>query len=758
MNMARPIHVLLVEDSPTDVLLAQDALEGGRTKFQVENVPSLAQAMDLLHARAFDVALLDLGLPDSQGLDTLRRICDVNSDLPVVVMTGNDDEELSVQAVHEGAQDYLVKGQVQNDLLVRTIRHAIERSGLRADLRRRDAEWRTISQAGILGVYQWTMDGAFTQANDTFLKWVGYSEDDLACGKVRWADMTPPEYRGLVEKSIQEVRATGKWTPYEKEFTRKDGSRIQIMVGGMLFEGSKELGVGFAIDLTEKKKADETTATLRAIIEGSDDAIIGTTLDGIVLAWNPGAARLYGYEAPEIMGRHISVVCPPDLADEMRGTMDQVKAGNRVPQFETTRRRKDGKRIDVAVSLSPVRDGQGRIVAVSKIAHDITEKRRLEEQFRQAQKMEAVGRLAGGVAHDFNNLLTIISGYSEIVEKKLPAGDPVRELVREIRKAGERAAGLTRQLLSFSRKTVLQPGVLDLNVVLADSLKMLGRLVGEDVEVATVLASSLGRVKIDPGQFDQAIVNLAVNARDAMPQGGKLTFETMNIDLDANFCRMNPGSTPGLHVMLAVSDTGSGMSEETRARIFEPFFTTKEPGKGTGLGLAMVYGFIQQSGGHIAVSSELNHGTTFKLYFPQVREAVRESKSHPGLRLMPNGAETILLVEDEDGVRALARHVLQMSGYMILEARDGGEALRLAQRHPGPIHLLLTDVVMPGIGGRLVSERLAALKPGVKTLFMSGYTDDAVVRHGILETETHFLQKPYTPAALAQKVREVLDG
>jgi CheY-like chemotaxis protein len=330
--------------------------------------------------------------------------------------------------------------------------------------------------------------------------------------------------------------------------------------------------------------------------------------------------------------------------------------------------------------------------------------------------------------------------------------------VSEIGKAGERAAGLTRQLLAFSRKTVLQPRVLDLNGVITDSFKMLRRLVGEDVEVNKVLSPSLGRVKIDPGLFDQAIVNLAVNARDAMPQGGKLTFATATIELDPSYCLTNPTVTPGSYVMVAVSDNGTGMTEETKARIFEPFFTTKEPDKGTGLGLAMVYGFIKQSGGHIAVYSELNRGTTFKLYFPVVQEAVRARPSEPGLQLMPHGTETILLVEDEDGVRALARHVLKMCGYTVLEASDGGEALRVAERHQGQIHLLLTDVVMPGMSGRLVAERMAAFKPGIKIVFMSGYTEDAVVRHGVLEEETHFIQKPYSPAAVAQKVRAVLDG
>ncbi len=452
------------------------------------------------------------------------------------------------------------------------------------------------------------------------------------------------------------------------------------------------------------------------------------------------------------------ILYPPDKVSEYDRIMERVRRGESIRSVQTKRRRKDGQLIDVLISVAPLISAKDHIDGASVIAHDLTETLHLQEQFRQAQKMEAVGRLAGGVAHDFNNLLTIISGYSEIVVGKLSIGDPTRELVSEIGKAGERAAGLTQQLLAFSRKTVLQPSVLDLNLIITDCVKMLRRLVGEDVELNASFSPSLGRAKIDPGLFDQALINLAVNARDAMAAGGKLTFETANIELDASYCLTHPSATPGRYVMVAVNDNGTGMSDEIKARMFEPFFTTKEPGKGTGLGLAMVYGFIKQSGGYIAVYSELNVGTTFKLYFPEVQEAVRTSKSHPNLKVMPHGTETILLVEDEDGVRALARHVLQTCGYTVLEASRGEEALRVAERYQGPIHLLLTDVVMPGMSGRLVAERMGALKPGIKTVFASGYTDDAVVRHGVLEAETHFLQKPYTTAAMTQKVRAALDS
>jgi nitrogen-specific signal transduction histidine kinase len=388
---------------------------------------------------------------------------------------------------------------------------------------------------------------------------------------------------------------------------------------------------------------------------------------------------------------------------------------------------------------------------------DITERKQLEEQFRHAQKMEAVGRLAGGVAHDFNNLLTVINGYGELVLGTLPAGDPTRELIKQIVGAGDRAAGLTRQLLAFSRKAIIEPKILDLKALVTDIDNMLRRVIGEDIQLAIVIDPELGAVKADPGQIDQVILNLAVNARDAMPQGGKLTIELRNLELDETYVLGHPEARPGPHVLLAVSDTGCGMDQATMTRIFEPFFTTKGE-NGTGLGLATVYGIVKQSGGHVAVYSEVGHGTTFRVYLPRLQQRPSSGKSQHGQAMMPRGSETVLLVEDEDGVRALSRHVLQVCGYTVLEATDGAEAVRIAGQHREHIDLLLTDVVMPRMSGREVAERVAGMHAGTKVLFLSGYTDDAVVRHGILEAEVAFLQKPFSPASLAAKVREVLDG
>jgi signal transduction histidine kinase/CheY-like chemotaxis protein len=404
-----------------------------------------------------------------------------------------------------------------------------------------------------------------------------------------------------------------------------------------------------------------------------------------------------------------------------------------------------------AVSLENNRLYQETQRAYDELAHT-------QDQLTQASKMEAVGRLAGGVAHDFNNLLTVMMGRTDLLLENMDHGDPRRPAIELIQKTTSRAADLTRQLLAFSRKQVLRPAVLDLNAAVANVSEMLRRLIGEDITLVTALAPALGQVKADPGQIEQVIMNLAVNARDAMPHGGRLTLETANVELDAGYARKHLGARPGPHVMLALSDTGVGMDAATQARIFEPFFTTKGPDKGTGLGLATVYGIVKQSDGNIWVYSEPGRGTTFKIYLPRVEEAALPAPSIATSGRPPRGMETILLVEDEEAVRDLARDVLRTRGYTVVEASDASEALRICERHPGAIEMVLTDVVMPGMTGRDLADRLALLRPAIKVLYMSGYTDNAVIHHGVLDAGTVFLQKPFTPAVLAHKVREVLDA
>jgi len=416
------------------------------------------------------------------------------------------------------------------------------------------------------------------------------------------------------------------------------------------------------------------------------------------------------------------------------------------------------------LSLAPIRDTNGRVVGASTSARDLSEQRataealkRTEEQLRQAQKMEAVGRLAGGVAHDFNNLLSVILSYSDLIGSELSSTDPSSRDVAEIRKAALSAADLTRQLLVFSRQQIITPQVLDLNDIVVVMDKMLRRILGEDVDLVTRLARHSTRVLADPSNIEQMIMNLALNARDAMPRGGKLTIETGTVELDERYAAEHLGAKPGPHVLLAVSDTGTGMQPEIQARIFEPFFTTKAVGKGTGLGLSIVFGIAQRAGGSVWVYSEPGRGTTFKVYLPR-SEAEVEAGSASRVPIALHGGETILLAEDQEQVRAVAHSILRRHGYHAIVAQNAGEALLLCEAHTGPIHLLLTDVVMPHLSGADLAKRIAVTRPETKVLFMSGYTDDSVVRHGVLEDGVAFLQKPFTPESLARKVREVLDG
>ena len=525
--------------------------------------------------------------------------------------------------------------------------------------------------------------------------------------------------------------------------------------------------LGVVQDITDHKEVEDilrdrvtqtrqTAEQLRNLIHSSAVAINVLDLEGRILMWNPAAERLFGWRADEVLGGP-----SPHITEEQRGlvvrAIDRVQRGEAVEPYEAQRARKDGSRIDVVVYPAPLCDAQGHLTGLMGVIVDVTERNRLDEQLRQAQKMEGIGLLAGGIAHDFNNLLTVILGRTSLMLGRLEADDRSRRDVQLIQKTAERAATLTRQLLAFSRKQVLQPAVVDLNAVVADLEPMLHRLIGEDVAIAARLAVTLDQVKVDRGQIEQVIVNLAVNARDAMPDGGRLTLETANATLEESYAREH-AAPPGAYVMLAVSDTGVGMSTDVQNRLFEPFFTTKGPGKGTGLGLATVYGIVKQSGGIIDVYSELGMGTTFRVYLPRMDGAVPTPHAPDGPAVTGRGSETLLLVEDEPSLRDLAREVLETFGYAVVEAAGPEAALERSRAHPGVIHLLVTDVVMPQMNGRQLAAILREERPDMRVLYMSGYTDDAIVRHGVLDARASFLAKPFTPEGLGRKVREVLDA
>ena len=601
--------------------------------------------------------------------------------------------------------------------------------------------------------------GQIVAANQAAAAMHGYSVLDIQ--ELNIADLASRNNPGPFTGWMPRILA-GEWIKEEIFHRRQDGSvfPVEIHAGLMELEEHKYI-LAFDRDISERKRGEEALReahqTLQALIQAAPLAIFVLDLEGKIKLWNPAAELLFGWKEKEVLGR----LLPTVPKEELKGSKKLLKsmlAGDFLHGRELRRLRKDGTAIDISVFTAPLYDAQGQITGVMALNSDITESKRLKEQLLQSQKMEVVGRLAGGVAHDFNNLLTAITGYSELVLNFMDEDNPLRQDVAEIRKAGDRAASLTRQLLAFSRKQVLQPKVLDLNKVVENLGNMLQRLLPSDIELVISPAPNLGRVMADPGQIEQVILNLAINARDAMPQGGKLTITTGNVNLDDSHARSLMDVEPGPYVIMNVSDTGCGMDPETRSHIFEPFYTTKETGKGTGLGLSTVYGIVKQSGGHIAVQSKPGDGSTFKIYLPRINRVMEPATpASPSSTARYQGQETILLVEDEDGVRQLVSTVLKRHGFQVLEARHGSDALELIAGHSGPIHLVLTDVVMPGMGGKELAERLKPMHPDMKVLYMSGYADYAHLNQGLPDQEIYYLQKPFEAHGLLQRVRELLD-
>ncbi len=636
--MCTQLRVLIVDDSTNDAILIERELRRGGYDLFFKRVDTAADMEAALDGEEWDAVVADYVIPGFGGLAALALLKEKGLDLPFVIVSGALGEETAVEVMRAGAHDYIMKDRLARlvPAIEREVREAnVRRERKRADsaLRESEARFKRLVEPNIIGIIVADTRGSITEANDAFLKMVGYAREELP---LRWDEMTPPEYRPGDEEVIERLKVSDIIAPFEKEYIRKDGSRVPVLIGGSLLESSRDDCICFVIDLTERK--------------------------------------------------------------------------------------------------------------------------RLERQLHQSQKMEAIGRLAGGVAHDFNNLLTAITGYSDLLLMRLSDTDPQHSSLQEIKNAGDRAAALTRRLLVFSHKQVLQPKVLDLGETIASSVEMLRRLIGERVELVTVLDPNLGRVKADPAQMEEVIMNLATNARDAMPEGGKLIIEAANIYLDEAYGRSEFGTGPGHYVMLSVADTGCGMDEETRSHLFEPFFTTKEKGKGTGLGLSTVYGIVKQSGGHIKAYSETGIGTTFKIFLPRVEGEADSLRVRASGDEMLRGSETVLLVEDEEIVRRLARNILDAGGYRVLEAADAAEALEICERCEDQIDLMLTDVVMPRMNGFKLAERATILRPAMKVLYMSGYTGNALFNEGVAQNEVAFLQKPFTAYDLTYKLREVLDG
>lgn len=618
--------------------------------------------------------------------------------------------------------------------------------------------------------------GVIIQVNSQIESLFGYTRDELIGQKV---EMLVPErhrpqhdlHRGHFHQQPKIRRMGSGLDLYGR---RRDGSEFPVEISlSPVNTGDGVIVLSAIRDITDRKRIEEELKRaneeldrrksrelrdyqnrLALIVDSSQDAIIGKNLDGIVTHWNKAAEEMYGYTADEMIGRSITTLAPAERSDEIPAILQKIRNGVRVDYFESVRVTKDKRKLSVSISVSPIYDADGKVVGASTIARDITAQKKTEDLLRQSQKMEAVGRLAGGVAHDFNNLLGIVTACSELLRNRVDASSV--EYIDNIREAAKRGATLTRQLLAFSRRQPTQSQVLDLNDRLREVSKLLTPLMGDDVEIVLLPRSPNAIVEVDPGHLDQVVVNLAVNARDAMPRGGKLVIETAVSDFDEGFASEHPPMSAGRYVMMAISDNGIGMDEATRSRIFEPFFTTKEIGKGTGLGLATVYGIVKQSGGHIWVYSEVGHGTTFKIYLPSAERKL-DSVVEVEEEALPARREgtTILLAEDDVVMRRLTRKMLEDHGYKVIEAEDGKTALD-AIATGIPVDLTLTDVVMKGMTGPELVLRLIDAYPTMKVVYMSGYTGELVHHHPGIDGGIRLLEKPFTRAALLKTLDAAL--
>jgi two-component system cell cycle sensor histidine kinase/response regulator CckA len=667
----------------------------------------------------------------------------------------SDDEVLwraDGTAMHVECRSYPILRQGRPAGVVVSFIDIEEKRRAREALRVSEARFRAFTDSGIVGVAIGTYAGRMTEANAAFLDMLGYDAGDLAAGRVRWDTAIAPEYRDAALRASAMVREGQAVRPWRAAFVRKDGARVPLLVALVPQPGG---ALCITVDLTELQYAEQalraTEQRYRDFFERNLAGVFSVTADGRILEANTAFARLIGWDSRAALVDADAAGILPGLP----GLVATLARDGALTNRELELSRIDGSPVAVLANLTFAPADAGLPERIEGCVVDLSEYKKLEQQFRQAQKMESIGQLAGGVAHDFNNLLTVITGYSQVLMNKPNLPEAARKGLGQIDRAAARAAALTRQLLAFSRQQVLEPQVLDLNTVIEGAAAMLRRVIGENYELIVRPGANLPTVKADPGQLEQVMMNLAVNARDAMPEGGKIVFETQPVSFDATYAQGHPGVPAGDYVLFAVTDTGTGMDEATRARIFEPFFTTKPVGRGTGLGLATVFGIVKQSGGAIAVYSEPGRGTSMKIYLPVFRgEAAPAVESTPAAATA--GSETVLLVEDEPEVRAYLNEVLADLGYRVLVASTPGQARELSRKLAGAIDLLLSDVIMPEVSGPALAAELRQSRPEMKVLYLSGYPSQAIVASGALQSDTAFLHKPFTPGALAAKLRSVL--
>jgi len=746
--------ILIVEDDPHTADLERRALM--RAGQRVRIVGLVTQALAAMREETFAAILLDYRLPDGEPWPVLEAARRALPPIPVILVTAMGDERVAAEVLHRGGADYLIKTEGFWEQLT----GAVERVLKVARIEQSNARLAALVESSDDAIFSQSLAGDILSWNSGAQQLFGYTAGEAVGKPVSL--LSPPECRekdAAIAAGILRGEATRQ---LQTTRIRKDGSAVEVSltVSPVLDAAEQVVSAAcIARDITAWQDAQQAlrqSAELdRALFIGSPLPMWLYDIDSLrILSVNDAAVVQYGYSSEELLTMSLHDIHSPETPPALDTEHGEVPEYHRTGIFR--HRRKDGTviRVDVYVHDVWVAGRRSRLA----LLQDVTEHLKLEDQLRQSQKMEAIGQLAGGIAHDFNNLLTIVNGYTDILLARSRPGVEGYEELAEIRKAGERAASLTRQLLAFGRQRELDPKVIDLNSAVTDMDKLLRRLIGEQIELVVVPSPVLGSVRTDAGQIEQVIMNLAVNARDAMSGGGTLTIETANVEVDEGFTRSHVGVLPGPYVVLAVTDTGCGMDTETQQRIFEPFFTTKEPGRGTGLGLATVFGIVKQSGGHIYVYSEPDRGSTFKIYLPRVDSPPSPRLAGASARAGKARGETVLVVEDEEQVRRLTCIVLAEAGYVVLEAANPEQALTIADDRPARIDLLVTDVIMPGMVGPALVRQIALRRPGLKTLFLSGYTGRTVSQNGELDENAPFLEKPYTPQALLSKVRDVLDA
>ena len=764
--MNNPVLILYLEDNPRDAELVREKLQQILLAYELQITSDRAEYEAALARIRFDLILSDYRLPGYDGLAALALAQEKQPEVPFILISGTLGEEQAVDCMRLGATDYVLKKNLTRlvPAVLRALTEAEEHQ------KRRDAEHalqeselllRESQAIAGLGSYVLDISTGLWRSSAIMDQVLGIDEayDRSVAG---WLALIHPDDRPMMADYMNS-EVLGRGQRFNKEYRiRRPRDQTECWVHGLGqlefdSQGHPKKMNGTIQDITPRKQAEQSHARLAMAVEQASEAIVITEPDGTISYVNPAFEKIAGYTREEAVGQTSRILKSGKHDTEFYRQMWEALAAGQVWHGHLINKRKDGTRYEEDATISPVHDAAGNLVNYVAVKRDVTHEAELENQLRQAQKMESIGRLAGGVAHDFNNLLMGIMGYAELCRGRIEPSHPIREYLDEITGGAQRSADITRQLLAFARKQIIAPKILYLNDAVAGMLNLLRQLIGEGIPLVWRPGADLRPIKIDPSQIDQILANLCVNARDAITGAGEITLETGNTTLDADYCVAHPEALPGAYVFLAVSDNGCGMDKDTLAKVFEPFFTTKEVGKGTGLGLATVYGIVKQNKGFIYAYSEPGRGTTFKIYLPQVAAKAVETTVIRKAEVPRGRGETLLLVEDEKSLRVTFGLFLETLGYKVLVAETPAEALKLAAGHPGDIDLLLTDVVLPGMDGRQLAERLDSIKSGVKVLFMSGYTADVIAKSGVLNEGVQFLSKPFTHDELARKVCSMLD-